>query len=29
VYLDGTQLDYKKKGLNEGFEFNNPNVKSE
>lgn len=29
VYLDGTQLDYKKEGLNEGFEFNNPNVKSE
>lgn len=26
---DGTQLDYKKEGLNEGFEFNNPNVKSE
>ncbi|WPC73539.1 iron-sulfur cluster assembly protein IscA [Vibrio porteresiae] len=29
VYLDGTQLDYKKEGLNEGFEFNNPNVKGE
>lgn len=29
VYLDGTQLDYKKEGLNEGFEFNNPNAKSE
>ncbi|SJN57965.1 iron-sulfur cluster assembly protein IscA [Vibrio ruber] len=29
VYLDGTQLDYVKQGLNEGFEFNNPNVKSE
>ncbi|SHO58102.1 iron-sulfur cluster assembly protein IscA [Vibrio quintilis] len=29
VYLDGTQLDYVKQGLNEGFEFNNPNVKNE
>ncbi len=29
VYLDGTQLDYVKEGLNEGFEFNNPNAKSE
>ena len=27
LYLDGTELDYKKEGLNEGFEFNNPNVK--
>ena len=27
VYLDGTQLDYAKEGLNEGFKFNNPNVK--
>ena len=27
VYLDGTQLDYAKEGLNEGFRFNNPNVK--
>ncbi len=27
VYLDGTELDYAKDGLNEGFEFNNPNVK--
>jgi len=27
VYLDGTQLDYAKEGLNEGFQFNNPNVK--
>ena len=25
VYLDGTQLDYVR--LNEGFQFNNPNVK--
>ncbi|GAB2654117.1 iron-sulfur cluster assembly protein IscA [Vibrio panuliri] len=29
VYLDGTELDYIKQGLNEGFEFNNPNAKSE
>ncbi len=27
VYLDGTELDYGKEGLNEGFLFNNPNVK--
>ena len=27
VYLDGTELDYAKEGLNEGFKFNNPNVK--
>jgi len=27
VYLDGTELDFKREGLNEGFEFNNPNVK--
>ncbi|HEY6895746.1 MAG TPA: iron-sulfur cluster assembly protein IscA [Rhodocyclaceae bacterium] len=26
-YLDGTELDYTKEGLNEGFKFNNPNVK--
>ena len=29
VYLDGTELDYVKNGLNEGFEFNNPNSKNE
>jgi iron-sulfur cluster assembly protein len=29
LYLDGTQLDYVKEGLNEGFEFKNPNVKDE
>lgn len=29
VYLDGTELDYTKEGLNEGFKFNNPNVKDE
>ena len=27
VYIDGTELDYGKEGLNEGFKFNNPNVK--
>ena len=26
-YLDGTELDYAREGLNEGFRFNNPNVK--
>jgi iron-sulfur cluster assembly protein len=25
TYLDGVQVDYQKKGLNEGFEFINPN----
>ena len=29
VYLDGTQLDFVKNGLNEGFEFKNPNQKDE
>ncbi len=29
VYLDGTELDYGKEGLNEGFIFNNPNVANE
>jgi len=29
VYLDGTELDFVKEGLNEGFEFKNPNVKNE
>ncbi|WP_133511086.1 iron-sulfur cluster assembly protein IscA [Candidatus Thiosymbion oneisti] len=27
LYLAGTELDYTKEGLNEGFKFNNPNVK--
>lgn len=27
VYLDGTQVDYQKEGLQEGFKFENPNVK--
>ena len=26
-YLDGTELDYVREGLSEGFKFNNPNVK--
>jgi len=29
VYIDGTELDYAREGLNEGFQFNNPNVKDE
>jgi iron-sulfur cluster assembly protein len=29
IYLDGTEVDYVKEGLNEGFEFKNPNVKGE
>lgn len=29
VYLDGTQLDFVKEGLNEGFKFNNPNTTGE
>lgn len=29
AYLDGTELDFVKEGLNEGFKFNNPNVKNE
>lgn len=29
VYLDGLEMDYVKNGLNEGFEFNNPNQKGE
>jgi len=28
-YLDGTELDYAREGLNEGFKFNNPNVKDQ
>ncbi|MDD4928389.1 MAG: iron-sulfur cluster assembly protein IscA [Gallionella sp.] len=26
-YIDGMELDYAREGLNEGFKFNNPNVK--
>lgn len=29
AYLDGTLLDFKKEGLNEGFEFTNPNATGE
>jgi iron-sulfur cluster assembly protein len=29
AYIDGTELDFVREGLNEGFRFNNPNVKSE
>jgi iron-sulfur cluster assembly protein len=29
AYLDGTELDFVREGLNEGFKFNNPNVKGE
>ncbi len=29
AYIDGTELDFVKEGLNEGFQFNNPNVKDE
>ncbi|MCW8995417.1 MAG: iron-sulfur cluster assembly protein IscA [Psychromonas sp.] len=29
VYLDGTELDFVKEGLNEGFKFNNPNTTGE
>jgi iron-sulfur cluster assembly protein len=28
AYLDGTELDFAREGLNEGFKFNNPNVKN-
>jgi iron-sulfur cluster assembly protein len=28
-YIDGTELDFTREGLNEGFQFNNPNVKDE
>lgn len=27
VYIDGTEMDFVKEGLNEGFAFNNPNEK--
>ena len=29
IYIDGTEVDYQKDGLNEGFKFNNPNSKAE
>jgi len=28
-YIDGMELDFAREGLNEGFKFNNPNVKDE
>ena len=28
AYIDGTQLDYVREGLNEGFKFTNPNEKA-
>ena len=28
-FLDGTELDFAREGLNEGFKFNNPNVKDQ
>ena len=27
IYIEGTELDFAREGLNEGFQFNNPNVK--
>ena len=29
VYLDGTELDFAREGLNEGFKFKNPNEKDQ
>lgn len=29
AYLDGMVMDYKREGLNEGFDFQNPNVKDQ
>ena len=29
VYIDGTEMDFVKAGVNQGFEFRNPNVKGE
>lgn len=29
AYIDGTELDFVKEGLNEGFKFRNPNVAGE
>ena len=29
AYIDGTELDFVREGLNEGFRFRNPNVKGE
>ncbi len=27
LYIDGTEVDFVREGLNEGFKFNNPNAK--
>ncbi len=29
AYLEGTELDFVREGMNEGFKFNNPNVKNQ
>ena len=29
IYLDGTEVDFAREGLNEGFKFNNPNAANE
>lgn len=29
AYIDGTELDFVREGLNEGFKFQNPNVRGE
>ena len=29
IHVDGTQLDFVREGLNEGFKFNNPNARGE
>jgi len=29
VYIDGTEMDFVKQGVNEGFEFKNPNARGE
>ena len=29
LYIDGTEMDFVKQGINEGFEFTNPNAKGE
>lgn len=29
IYLDGTEVDFAREGLNEGFKFTNPNAKDE
>ena len=29
IYVNGTEMDYTREGLNEGFLFRNPNVKAE